>query len=102
MSSQFDLQAAKCKVYEALMDNAKTKDDDKLLILAIWAKESKATTLQEFFLEFMEGIISFPDTLTRARRKLQQDHESLRGDKWEVRHKMEAAFCQQLNLFDGW
>ena len=64
------------------------------------AKESKAKDISEFLAELLEGKISFPDTVTRVRRKLQEKHKILRGEKWDVRHNLEGAFCQQLTFFD--
>lgn len=102
MSNQFDLKAAACKVYAILTDNADARDDDKILIVEIWSKESKAKDIQGLFKELMEGSISFPDTLTRMRRKLQEEHPALRGKMWDMRHNMEGNICQQLDFFDKW
>ncbi len=102
MTQPFDLQAVACKVYSILTDNPATRDDDKLLLIEIWSKESQAKDVAGLFLELLEGNISFPDTLTRMRRKIQEKHPALRGEKWDVRHNMEGAICSQLTFFDKW
>lgn len=100
--NEFNLQEIACKVYSTLTDVPATRDDDKLLLIEIWSKESQSKNLEDFFVELKEGTISFPDTVTRIRRKLQEKHKSLRGDKWDVRHQVEGAVCQQLTFFDRW
>lgn len=100
MSQGFDLQAIACKVYSVLTDTPSSRDDDRILLTEIWTKELDKS--KEFLAEFLSGALSNPETITRIRRKLQEQHTQLRGDKWEVRHKMEGAFCQQLTFFDKW
>jgi hypothetical protein len=100
--NEFNLQEIACKVYSTLTDVPSTRDDDKLLFIEIWYIESQASSLVDFFNELQAGVISFPDTVTRIRRKLQEKHKSLRGDKWDSRHQMEGAVCQQLTFFDRW
>ena len=102
MSEAFDLQAIGCKVFSVLTEKPEARDDDKVLLIEIWTKESKAKDISEFLSELLSGKISFPDTVTRVRRKLQEQHKSLRGDKWDARHNLEGAFCQQLTFFDNW
>lgn len=105
MNSQpFDLQAVACKVYSALTDFPESRDDDKVLLSTIWVRElgDKESNIKDFFTEFLSGHLSNPETITRVRRKLQEKHEKLRGEKWEIRHKMEGAVCQQLTFFDNW
>lgn len=102
MSQPFDLQAVACKVYSILTDVPATRDDDKLLLIEIWSKESKAKDIAGLFNELMEGTISHFESIRRMRQKIQEKHPALRGDKWDVRHQMEGAICQQLTFFDKW
>jgi len=98
MSSPFDLQAVACKVYSVLTDLPESRDDDRVLLSTIWTKELGHS--KDFFCEFLGGKLSHPETITRIRRKIQEKHEKLRGDKWESRHQMEGVMCQQLTFFD--
>lgn len=101
---QFDLQAVACKVYSVLTDFPESRDDDKVLLSNIWVRElvDQAGNIKDFFTEFLSGRLSNPESVTRVRRKLQEQHEKLRGEKWDARHKMEGAVCQQLTFFDNW
>jgi hypothetical protein len=50
------------------------------------------------FLEVMvNGNLPSPDTITRARRKIQEKHPELRGVKYEEKQKLEAEFRQNIN-----
>ncbi len=97
-----DLQQAGYKVFSVLTDNPATRDDDRLLLQQIWLKESKAHTLEEFLMELVNGDLSNAESLTRMRRKIQEKHPALRGEKYDVRHGMEAVVCNQLTFFDAW
>lgn len=102
MSQPFDLQAIACKVYSILTDLPDSRDDDRILLSNIWLKESEGLDNKDFFHHFLKGNLSNPETITRIRRKLQEQHVQLRGEKWDVRHNLEGAFCQQLTFFDKW
>ncbi len=94
--AKFNLQQIMGKVYPLLVAYPRTRDDDRLLIVKIWFQESKSDTKADFFREFINGELSFPDTITRARRKIQETHRGLRGEKWERRHEMQSVVCKQL------
>lgn len=50
------------------------------------------------FLEVMvNGNLPSPDTITRARRKIQEKHPELRGVKYEEKQKLEVEFRQNIN-----
>jgi hypothetical protein len=97
----YDLKQVANKVYASLIERPIARDDDRALLYMVWSKECEHLPLGTKFLDaFLEGKVSNPESVTRMRRKLQEKHESLRGDKWEARHNMEAVVCQQLSLFD--
>jgi hypothetical protein len=102
MNHPFDLQAVACKVYAILTDHPLSRDDDRVLLANIWMKEIEGIERKDFLSHFLKGDLSNPETITRVRRKLQEKHVKLRGEKWEGRHKMEGAVCQQLTFFDLW
>lgn len=97
-----DLQQAGYKVFSLLTDNPATRDNDMLLLQQIWLKESKALNLEEFMVELANGNLSNAESITRMRRKIQEKHPALRGEKYDSRHGMEAVVCQQLTFFDCW
>jgi hypothetical protein len=98
----FDLKLVAYKVLSLLTDNPECRDNDRLLIAEIWSKETKSTTVQEFLLELIQGNLSNCESIRRMRQKIQERHPYLRGEKWDIRHKMEGAICQQLSFFDKW
>lgn len=98
----FDLQQVAVKVFSLLTDNLKCRDDDRLLLVEIWTREKKSKDLDGFFQELLDGSISHPESIRRMRQKLQEKHPSLRGDRYDARHGMEASICEQLTFFDLW
>ncbi len=102
MSDSFDFKSVGLKVFSVLTDYPDTRDDDKLLLMTIWEKESNATEISELFKELIENKISHFESIRRMRQKIQEKHPSLRGKKWDIRHKMEGCVCDQLTFFDLW
>jgi hypothetical protein len=85
-------------VKDLLIANPRLRDHDKELIVAVWKREvGEEVGMLDFFSMFMDGKrISLPETITRARRKVQQAHEELRGELWEKRQA--RAFYVQTNI----
>ncbi len=94
-----DLKELAKKVHDILVNNPSTRDDDRLLIVELWSSESLSDSSKDFFDEMLKGYVSFPDTVTRVRRKLQEKNESLRGEKWVARHKMQRDITEDLNFY---
>lgn len=97
-----DLQKVAYKVFSVLTEIPMTRDDDRLLLVELWSKESSAKDIAGLFNELLGGEISHPESVSRIRRKIQEKHESLRGKKYDSRHGMEANVCSQLSFFDRW
>lgn len=95
------LKAVFLKVHSLLKDNPLTRDDDRLLMKEIWSQESKSSTLEEFFEEFLSGKLSHPESIRRVRQKIQENNPKLRGDKWESRHRVQGLVITQLTFFDS-
>mgnify|MGYP003119216017 CR=1 FL=1 len=81
------------KVEDILKRHPQTKDSDSELIALFWweelANNSEGIDRDNFkiFLRcFREGVLTMPDTITRARRKIQEEIPSLRGEKYNKRH----------------
>lgn len=94
----FNLKELVCKVHAILNENPEARDNDRLLLVEIWVRESAPHHTLDFFRELLNGKIAFPDTVTRIRRKLQEKHEDLRGKKWKSRHYKEKDVCSQLQM----
>jgi hypothetical protein len=97
-----DFQTVACKVYSILTDRPLARDDDKILLVEIWCKETKARDVLEFFNELISGSLSHFESIRRMRQKIQEKHPALRGEKWDARHNMEGTICQQLDFFETW
>lgn len=102
MSDLFDLKGVGCKVFAVLSENESARDDDKLLVIEIWSRESQAKDIAGLFNELLESKISHFESIRRTRQKIQEKHPELRGKKWDARHNIEGAFCHQLTFFDLW
>lgn len=70
------------------------RDSDKLLVNKMWDIElkklnlnPKTTPIEIFFSLYQEGGLSNAELIGRARRKLQEEKEELRGHTWYERHK---------------
>jgi hypothetical protein len=57
-------------VANVLKNNVDTRNHDKTLILKVWEAEGLSMTA-EFRQKFLQGTISTPDSITRAKRNLQ-------------------------------
>ena len=80
------------------------RDDDKLLSYQLWwnrVMEMKLNPIDIKWVEFMkllsDGNLPSMDSISRARRKLQQEFPDLRGKLWEKRHNLEKEVIETLN-----
>jgi hypothetical protein len=76
------------------------RDNDQALIANIWWREllllgKDKTMAIEFLKLFSEGKLSNPESIRRARQKIQEENPELRGDSYYARHKEEKRFRQE-------
>lgn len=95
-----NLQKITCTVYAILLECPDARDSDRLLLYMLWKKE--VMSAGDFIDRFKAGEYSNPETVCRIRRKLQETHKALRGNKWDMRHAAERTYCEQLTFFDVW
>jgi len=106
------LREAERIVTELLIDYPITRDDDRLLVWLFWRKQFERIdryTLEMFRSAFLGGMLSPPETITRARRKVQEKHENLRGLTYGSRadlqdiysHYYASSEAVQQDLFSG-
>ena len=89
-----------------LTDSPKSRDCDRLLCANIWWKqmgryESSGIGDQDqgFLTMYVEGDLSTADSITRCRRKLQEEDKTLRGDKWyERKGRAEEVKKEMINF----
>jgi len=96
------------KVEDILRRYPQAKDNDNILVALYWWDELENNPHQidrekfKLFLSyFREGNVTMPDTITRARRKLQNDKKSLRGDKYNARKKRAENVRYDLSTLFG-
>ncbi len=90
-------------VYSLLMEDPRTRDDDNLLCVIIWSRLYKKLGLDvreekayDFLLTYLNNKLVSADTITRARRKLQEENILVRGAKYAERQRKQAAVISQL------
>lgn len=106
------LREAERIVTELLTETPITRDDDRLLVWLFWRKQFERLdryTLEMFRSAFLGGMLSPPETITRARRKVQVKRKDLRGITYEGREDLETIYRHyygtptptQQDLFSG-
>lgn len=95
-----DILKHKAKVFELLSKCPHLRDDDNKLVANVWYSqlESKSDMTAFQFLEgYAKGKFANSDSVTRMRRKLQEEFPELRGKKWAKRHgKLQEDVKEQL------
>lgn len=87
-------------VIDILQVNIQARDNDTVLLFLFWEKEfgGKFWDYDQFKSLMLSNRLTFPDTITRTRRKLQADHPELRGELYEIRKKAETKMTNQMTL----
>ena len=94
------------KVEDILRRYPQAKDNDNILVALYWWEELENNPHQidrekfKYFLQyFREGNVTMPETITRARRKLQNDKKTLRGDKYNARHAKAKSIRDNYQIY---
>lgn len=80
-------------VRELLEKKAELRDNDNLLMATIWESQSN---IFNFFHRFKSGKLHSPESIRRARQKLQEEYKHLRGDLYEIRQKRQVKVKEEL------
>lgn len=89
------------KVAQLLREMPVTRDDDSKLLSLYWAWEGdKKGECFDFLSALHSGVYTPAESITRARRKLQELDPDLRGTKYEKRHLHSYHVARQMTLFD--
>lgn len=70
-------------VERVLKNYPATRDSDRLLILSVWWLQDNSFADRDNFIEFFKHKAYMPESITRARRKLQEDGKYLATKKVE-------------------
>jgi len=80
-----------------MMENPDCQDNDRRLISEIWRREMENFPGLDFVQAFETGKLTHPETIRRARQKIQQKFQLLRGKRYEERHNIQHIFLRELN-----
>ena len=79
------------------------RDDDKRLVGNIWYRNLKDRGLDinnmtavDFIKLYAQGKVPSPHSITRCRRKLQEEVPLLRGRLWNIRHKKSRTVKDEI------
>ncbi len=93
-------------IYELLKSDPTLRDNDNKLLAGLWELEFafNGLDINQFsasgFLDLLEdGHFSKPEAITRCRRKLQELHPELRGQKYYQRHQHQTEVIDQVRNF---
>ena len=87
------------KVINLLTNHPSLRDSDERLTANIWynhtknVKEIDAVTLLS---RFAEGKLPSYESISRCRRKIQEEKPELRGKKWTQRHSKQKIIKEQI------
>jgi len=87
-------------VKDIMVKYPSTKDNDELLLIKVWEYQNPGVfrkNFSYFALEFVSGLYAKVESVTRARRKLQELDPSLRGKAYNQRHKAETETRVGIN-----
>ena len=89
------------KLVRQILKISKTaKDDDRNLCVQVWLHQMPKGSELNFFETYLSNkLLSTADSITRARRKLQEVDKTLRGKKWYERHNRAEEYKQEMVNF---
>ena len=84
-----------------LMGSPDSRDSDRLLCAEVWWKQMdrQSSTDEGFLNMYVKGDLTTADSITRCRRKLQEEDKTLRGNKWYERHDRSEEVKQEIINF---
>ena len=87
------------KIIKLLTIRPHLRDNDRRLICNIWwdsVPNPKTLTFEDFTSLYIKGRIPESDSITRCRRKVQEEIKELRGKVWEKRHSLEKMVREEI------
>ena len=88
-------------IIDLLTNKEHLRDNDQALIANIWWRElvtqgKDKSTAFEMLKVFSEGKLSNPESIRRARQKIQEEQPELRGARSRARHREQDNVKEQL------
>ena len=87
------------QVIKLLKKKSHLRDNDRRLTCNIWWKSVSNPELlmfEDFINLYIDGKIPESDSITRCRRKVQEEIEELRGENWDLRHGLEDIIKEEI------
>ena len=87
------------RVVRLLTIKSDLRDNDRRLTCNIWWKSVSNPELlmfEDFIALYIKGKVPESDSITRCRRKVQEENQELRGKSWDLRHGLEDAVKEEL------
>ena len=89
-------------IIDLLTNKEHLRDNDQALIANIWWRElvtqgKDKSTAFELLKGFSEGKLSNPESIRRARQKIQEEQPELRGESYRARHREQDNVKEQLD-----
>jgi len=87
------------RVTGLLIAKSDLRDNDRRLTCNIWWKSVSNPELlmfEDFIKLYIDGKVPESDSITRCRRKVQEENEELRGESWDLRHGLEDVVKEEL------
>ena len=87
------------RVVRLLTIKSDLRDNDRRLTCNIWWKSvpnPKFLMFEDFIALYIEGKVPESDSITRCRRKVQEENKELRGESWDLRHGLEDAVKEEI------
>lgn len=96
------IRTAKEIVTHFLTIRPELRDDDNRLMANIWASELKDTGIHDmgawdFLTIFSKGLLTSPESIRRARQKVQEESPHLRGKSYKERHQKAKEVSLLIN-----
>jgi hypothetical protein len=94
-------------VKELLYKFPKTRDDDRLLILKVWAEQDPdlkhdSYSFRRFAYKYLDYKFADTESIRRSRQILQKEYPELQGEKYKQRHgKEQDDWKEDVNTPDG-
>jgi hypothetical protein len=92
-------------VFSQLVKAERYRDDDNLLVVSIWWEElakmgydGRNLSAYDFMNLYKSQKLTSSDTITRARRKIQEENPDLRGKSYQSRQAKTEDVKQELRL----
>lgn len=87
-------------VADILKTDLESRDDDNILYMAVWKRQGMKgrDSCKKFKYRLIMGRYASSDSIGRARRRLQEKNESLRGKLYKQRHDAEKEMRNQIKI----